>query len=135
MISLLLLPSLVRFRTYARLGSWFLILTIIHNKWGPSYASEPLWSDWRHKAGYERAALSNPGLVVSDMPLAISAAKQEAGVALAPRCLVQSDIESGALVSPSNISLPMKKDYVCVFPNARAEIASVRLLLEFLDLK
>ena len=68
------------------------------------------------------------------MSLAISAAKQEAGIALAHSKLVKSDIASGSLVSPSDITLPMKKDYVCVFPNALAETPAVRLLLEFLGL-
>lgn len=106
----------------------------IHNNWGPSYASEPLWSDWRSKTGAATTALTNPGLVVSDTSLAISAAKQSAGVALAPSVLVKPDIEFGSLISPSEIALPLKKDYVCVLPNARAEIHSVRLILKFLGL-
>jgi len=107
---------------------------LIHSKWGPSYASEPAWSDWRSKAGTARVTLSDPGLVLSDMSLAISAAKQEAGVALAPSVLVKSDINSGSLISPSEVNLPMKKDYVCVFPNARAESPAVRLFLDFMGL-
>jgi LysR family transcriptional regulator, glycine cleavage system transcriptional activator len=107
---------------------------LIHNKWGPSYASEPLWADWRRAAGSGGATPVSPGLTVSDMSLAIAAAKQEAGVALAASILVKSDIESGSLISPSAIALPMKKDYVCVLPNARAEVLTVRLLLEFLGL-
>lgn len=107
---------------------------LIHNKWGPSFASEPLWSDWRREAGIEEGAFSHPGLIVSNMSLAISAAKKAAGVALAPSVLVRSEIESSSLIAPSKAALPMKKDYVCVFPNARSEIPTVRLLLEFLGL-
>ncbi len=108
---------------------------LIHSKWGPSYASEPVWSDWRSKAGTGEAPLSNPGLVLSDMSLAISAAKQEAGIALVPSLLVKADIVSGSLISPSEVSLPMKKDYICVFPNARAGTPTVRSFLEYLELK
>lgn len=107
---------------------------LIHNKWGPSYASEPVWMDWRREAGTGGVALSSPGLVLSDTSLAISAAKQEAGIALAPSILVNSDIASGSLISPSRVTLPMKKDYVCVFPNARAETPAIRLFLEYLGL-
>jgi LysR family glycine cleavage system transcriptional activator len=107
---------------------------VIHNKWGPSYASEPLWTDWRREAGSGGRTLSNPGLVVSNTSLAISAAKKEAGVALVPSILVKSDVASGYLITPTEITLAMKKDYVCIFPNARAEIRTVRLLLEFLGL-
>jgi LysR family glycine cleavage system transcriptional activator len=107
---------------------------LIHNKWGPSYASEPLWSDWRREARSGDAKLSNPRLAVSDTSLAISAARQEAGVALVPSILVKPEISSGSLISPSEITLPMKKDYVCVYPNARAEFSTFRLFLKFLDL-
>ena len=107
---------------------------LIHNKWGPSYASEPLWADWRREAGSGEAAFTSPGLVVNDMSFAISAAKQDAGVALVASVLVKSDIGSGSLISPSRIALPMKKDYVCVFPNARAGFPTVRLFLEFFGL-
>ncbi|TLP64265.1 LysR family transcriptional regulator [Parasedimentitalea maritima] len=107
---------------------------LIHNKWGPSYASEPLWLDWRREAGTGGAALTSPGFVLSDTSLAISAAKQGAGIALAPSILVSSALFSGSLVSPSSVSLPMKKDYVCIYPNARAEAPAVRLFLKYLDL-
>ncbi len=107
---------------------------LIHNKWGPSYASEPLWSDWRRAAGSEAVEILNPGLVVSDVSLAISAAKQDAGIALVSSTLVNSDLASGRLISPSDITLPMKKGYVCVFPIARAEMPTVRLLLDSLGL-
>jgi LysR family glycine cleavage system transcriptional activator len=107
---------------------------LIHNKWGPSYASEPLWSDWFLAVGTKRAALSDPGLVVSNMAFAISAARSGVGIVLAPSILVKPDIASGSLISPSEVFLPMKKDYSCVFPNARADLPTVRVFLEFLGL-
>ena len=107
---------------------------LIHHKWGPAYASEPVWADWRREAGTASVALTNPGLILSDMSLAISAANQNAGVALTPSMLVKADLISGSLISPTKVTLPMKKDYVCVVPNARAETSTVRLLLEYLGL-
>jgi len=107
---------------------------LIHNKWGPSFSSEPRWSDWRLKAGNRTSDPSDPGLIVSDLSLAVSAARQEAGIALIPSILVSSDISSGSLVSPSAINLPMKKDYACVFPNARAENPTFKMFLNFLGL-
>ena len=107
---------------------------LIHNNWGPSYASEPLWSDWRRETGIGDAQLSDPGLRINDLSLAISAAQQGAGVALVPSVLVENAIASGRLVSPSESVLSMKKDYVCVLPNAKVESPTVRLLLETLGL-
>ncbi len=107
---------------------------LIHNNWGPSYASEPNWSDWRREARTADAKLSGPSLAVSDTALAISAAKQKAGIALVPSILVKREISSGSLISPSEITLPMKKSYVCIYPNARAEFSTFRLFLEFLGL-
>lgn len=108
---------------------------LIHNKWGPSYASEPLWSNWRRAAGYGENSPSETGLVVNDMSFAISAAKEGAGVALVTSGLVKTQLAAGALISPSDVVLPMKKSYFCVLPNARAEIPTVRLFLEFLGLQ
>jgi len=107
---------------------------LIHNKWGPSYSSEPSWTEWRRKARSGAAEFSDPGLIISDMSLAISAARQKAGIALAPSMLISSDLASGTLISPSKITLPMKKDYVCIFPNARSEYPALQLFLEFLGL-
>ncbi len=107
---------------------------LIHNKWGPSYSSEPRWSEWRKKARSATSEFSDLGLIISDMSLAISAARQNAGIALASSMLVRSDLASGALISPSKITLPMKKDYVSVFPNSRAEYPPLKLFLKFLGL-
>ena len=107
---------------------------LIHNKWGPGYSSEPRWLEWRRMAQSRVTEISDPGLIISQTSLAISAARQGAGIALAPSILARSDLASGALVSPSKIGLPMKKDYVGVFPNARTELPVLRLFLKFLDL-
>ncbi len=107
---------------------------LIHNRWGPNYASEPSWADWRRKVKIQVTEFSNPGLIIGDMSLAISAARKGVGVALAPSMLVRSDLSSGALVSPSQTALPLRKDYVCVFPNARIEYPTLQLLLKYLEL-
>ena len=108
---------------------------LIHNKWGPSYASEPLWSVWRRKAGAKSEPFADPGLVVNDMSFAVSAATQGGGIALAPSVLVERYLRSGRLISPSDTALPMKKNYSCVFPNSRAENPTIRLFLEFMGLR
>ncbi|NOD88032.1 MULTISPECIES: LysR family transcriptional regulator [unclassified Ruegeria] len=99
---------------------------LIHNKWGPSYASEPLWSDWRQQAGSDATQFSHAGLTINDLTLAISAAKRGAGIALVPSVLAKTDLASGLLVTPSRHALKMKKDYVCVMPHARSETSAIR---------
>lgn len=99
---------------------------LIHNRWGPNYASEPNWSDWRRRAGWKSDVSPAPSLVFSDLSLAIATARQGAGVALVPSALIEGDLAEGTLVMPSEISLPMKKDYVCVYPHARADAPSVQ---------
>ena len=107
---------------------------LIHNKWGPSYSSEPRWTDWRLKAQSKMVEFSDPGFIISDTSLAISLARQGAGICLVPSRLVATELTSEVLMSPSYISLPMKKDYVCIFPNARAEYPVLQVFLEFLGL-
>ncbi len=106
---------------------------LIHNRWGPSYSSEPLWSDWFELADTGRDTAANPQLVTNDMMLAISAAKRSAGVALAPEDLVAADIAAGALIAPSKVKLPMKKTYVGIYPNARSELAPLVAFKRFLE--
>ncbi|PHQ94775.1 MAG: hypothetical protein COB40_11635 [Marinosulfonomonas sp.] len=48
-------------------------------------------------------------MIISHTSLAISAARQGVGIALAPSIPVRSDLVSGTLVSPSKTGLPMKK--------------------------
>ncbi|MEX0286485.1 MAG: LysR family transcriptional regulator [Paracoccaceae bacterium] len=103
---------------------------LFHNNWGTSYASEPLWRDWRVAAGWTDTPWTDPGLRLNDLTLAIAMACRGAGVALAPSVLVQSPVASGALIMPSPTHLPMKKDYVCVVPVSRQETSMVRLFLK-----
>ena len=52
--------------------------------------------------------------------------KSGATAVVVPSALVEGDLAEGTLVMPSAISLPMKKDYVCVYPHARADAPSVQ---------
>ncbi|WP_420587493.1 LysR family transcriptional regulator [Ruegeria sp.] len=104
--------------------------TLIHNNWGPSYASEPLWRDWRKAAGWKEKQWTDPGFRTNDLSMAIALAHRGAGMALVPSALVTASITSGALLCPSQTRLPMKKDYVSVVPVARLENQTVRLFLD-----
>ena len=114
-------------RTLERVPDAFLI----HNKWGPSYSSEPSWKEWRAKAQLKAPEFTDSGLVISDTSLAISAAKKGAGFALVPSTLVRCDLATGSLLAPSKISIPMKKDYVCVFPERSRRIPHIATVPEF----
>lgn len=106
---------------------------LIHNNWGPAFSTEPIWADWMKRARSKPVQFDNPGMIISHISLAIAAARSGAGIALAPYTLVKPDIEAGRLIQPTEISLEMKKNYVCIFPNARAEYPILQLFLDYLS--
>ncbi len=92
----------------------------IHNIWGPEYWSEPNWQQWMKQAGRGGVANIEKGMQVSDLSLAISAAKQNLGMALVPETLIQGDVAKRALICPSNIRIDTDKEYISIVANARA---------------
>jgi len=81
-------------------------------------------------------ALSNKNaLTVSDTALAVAAARMGSGIALVPKILVAEDLKTTSLVSPGEVSLKLKKDYFCIFPNAHAEYPALKQLLKFLNVE
>ncbi|WP_419907825.1 LysR family transcriptional regulator [Hoeflea sp.] len=107
---------------------------LIHYNWGAGYSSEPNWGAWQKGDPGDAAQRKTQGLIISDISLAIAAARSGAGMALAPECLVAADLRSGALIAPAARTLEMSKGYVCVFPNARANYAHLQRFLAFLDI-
>jgi LysR family glycine cleavage system transcriptional activator len=102
---------------------------LIHVNWGPSYSSNPAWMAWFKLAGNPQQDLDTPGLIISNLSLAIAAARSGLGVVLAPSKLVEQDIEAGTLIVASGVSMEMAKPYVCIFPNARADYGVLRSFL------
>ncbi len=90
----------------------------IHTDWGPAYATQPSWAAWLAHARIRRTPDPAAGLRVGLTSLAIAAAREGLGVALAPRRIAGSEIATGRLVVPVRTALPMSDEYVLVFPHA-----------------
>lgn len=105
---------------------------LIHVNWGRAYSSNPAWAAWFKRAGTSNLELDPPGLIISDLSLAVDAARSSLGIVLVPSKLVEQDIIAGTLIAASETSLEMAKPYVCIFPNARADYSMLRLFLDHL---
>jgi len=106
---------------------------LIHTAWGRDYSTEPSWSQWM-KANSGRILSKNKELIISDTSLAIGAAKSSMGIALVPKSLVVNDLKTGALLAPGSCDLKLKKDYVCIFANARSQYPVLQQFLNFLGI-
>jgi LysR family glycine cleavage system transcriptional activator len=104
---------------------------LIHNAWGRNYSTEPSWAQWM-KANSGKVSSINKELVISDISLAIAAARNGTGIALVPKSLAADDLRKGALIAPCSTELKMKKAYVCIFANARSQYLILQQFLEFL---
>ena len=88
----------------------------------------PLWDAWLAAAGVEGLDTSH-GLRFSHAMLALEAAAEGMGVALAMPVLASSDLASGRLVAPLDFSLPLKFGYHIVsgeHTSARADVTAFR---------
>lgn len=78
----------------------------------------PYWDDWLNAFTSldAEAKKTIPKLYFDQALLAINAAKQGQGMVLSNYLLVQEDLESGALIEPFNLSIPLNKGYYLVHP-------------------
>ncbi|NOW44950.1 DNA-binding transcriptional LysR family regulator [Novosphingobium sp. SG751A] len=82
------------------------------------------WMDWLSAAGVDRAPPPPSGSFEHFLMLA-QAAEAGAGIALIPRFLIEDELASGALVSPSPIALENENAYYLVFPSSEASRSSL----------
>lgn len=93
--------------------------TLIHVDWNNQWATWPNWKMWLMAAGI-RDAEANRGLHFSHTALAIQAAIDGQGLALAESTLVADDLAAGRLVRPFDMSLkgpPRFAYYVVTLPD------------------
>jgi len=89
------------------------------------------WSKWLDAAGVEGADLSR-GPVLNQASMAIDAAVDGQGVALARTALAAWDLISGRLVRPFALSLPVPYAYWIVCPKATAQLPKITLFRDWL---
>jgi LysR family glycine cleavage system transcriptional activator len=94
--------------------------TLLHDDTVIEEGARPSWADWLQSVGVRDIDASR-GPHFSDASLAFEAAIEGMGVTLAMKPLVRSEIESGRLVVPFNITAPASYAYYLVTPEAGVE--------------
>lgn len=105
--------------------------TLLHLEWNPSFPTWPSWTDWLKAAGAGEVEATR-GVFFNQMSVAISAAAQGQGVALASLAIAADDLASGRLVAPfaTTVRTPFGY-YVLCRPDA-ADTPRIRALRDFL---
>jgi LysR family glycine cleavage system transcriptional activator len=105
--------------------------TLLHLEWNPSFPTWPSWADWLTAAGAGDIEATR-GVYFNQMSMAIGAAAQGQGVALASRAIAADDLASGRLVAPfeTTVRTPFGYYFLCR-PDA-AETPRIRALRDFL---
>src|SRR6185437_14347220 len=87
-----------------------------------------LWLEGLAVAGVDAGA----GIVFSDGPLAVAAAVEGLGVALAPSRFVERELEAGRLVRPLDLAMPAGFAYYVVCPEQRRREPAIAAMRAFL---
>ncbi|PCE26859.1 LysR family transcriptional regulator [Paraburkholderia acidicola] len=79
--------------------------------WLPKFTSPPSWRDWFEANGVDCSTLPNPRHVYSLSSVAIQAAIDGHGFALAQSSMICDDVAAGRLVVPFKLGLPLPWPY------------------------
>lgn len=104
---------------------------LLHDDTVPELMDRPTWGEWLQLAGVEGLD-DEAGTHFSDSGLALSAAVDGVGVALASKPLVEAEVAAGRLVMPFNIVIRRPQAYFLVIPEAVAQRPVVRAFCEWL---
>ena len=105
--------------------------TLLHLEWNPSFSTWPSWADWLKAAGASDVEATR-GVYFNQMSMAIVAAAQGQGVALASPAIAADDLASGRLVAPFAVSMRTPFGYYFLCRPAEAETPRIRALRDFL---
>jgi LysR family glycine cleavage system transcriptional activator len=105
--------------------------TLIHDDTIADERARPTWSEWLRVAGV-RNVDATAGPHFRDSGLALAAAIDGLGIALASRPLAATEVASGGLVVPFRISFRERFAYYLVAPDATAQRAPVVALRQWL---
>lgn len=104
---------------------------LIHDDTIPDLDERPTWAQWLSRAGVTTVD-AGAGPHFSNSGLAIEAAIDGLGVALAPRPLVSADVAEGRLVLPFDIAVPSRYAYWLVCPPAALSRPALKAFREWL---
>ncbi len=89
------------------------------------------WRNWLHIAGV-KGVDPKRGLRFQTTPLAVSAAVAGAGVAIANRRFVETDLDAGRLIVAFEIDLPSDSGYFLIYPKESGDDPRVSAFREWL---
>jgi LysR family glycine cleavage system transcriptional activator len=107
---------------------------LIHDDTIANEKARPSWEEWLRVAGVSGVDAS-AGPHFSDSGLALAAAMDGLGIALASQSLVSAEIAEGRLCSPFKISVGQPYAYYLTIPEAMADRPSVAAFREWLLLE
>jgi LysR family glycine cleavage system transcriptional activator len=105
--------------------------TLLHLDWNPSFSTWPAWSDWLRAAGAADVE-STRGVWFNHMSMAIHAAAQGQGVALASLAIAADELAAGRLVAPFTTSVHTPFGYYFLCRPNQAGSTRIKALREFL---
>ena len=124
-------PRLLKGRNGLRKPSDLRHHTLLHDDTEYEEGARPAWEDFLATAGAPEVEVSR-GPHFSDAALAIDAAIEGLGVALAMKPLVSADIAAGRLVTPFPVEAPTRYSYYLVMPANAGENPGVAAFREWL---
>ena len=102
--------------------------TLLHDETMGNDGRQNDWAAWLHRAGVGEEVDAQRGLRFSNAVLAVEAALDGQGVALALEPLVEADLAAGRLITPFDVRLPVPYAYFLVMPEA---ISQKNLVADF----
>ena len=120
-------PTLLKGKRGLRRPEDLAQFTLIHNT---GFRED--WQVWLTAAGLPLSLAQKRGLVFGESFMAIQAAIDGLGVALARTPFVEADIREGRLVAPFDLALPDKAGFYVVAPEETADTPKIKLFREWL---
>ena len=105
--------------------------TLLHLDWNPSFSTWPAWSDWLKAAGAADVEATR-GVWFNHMSMAIHAAAQGQGVALASLAIAADELAAGRLIAPFTTSVHTPFGYYFLCRPNQAASTRIKALREFL---
>ena len=125
-------PELVKGKPPLRTPADLALHTLLHDDAMELVAGGNAWMRWLQNAGVAERVDASHGPRFSSNILALEAASQKLGVALALRPLVNADLESGRLCAPFDVEMKPQSAYYLVCPEVVADRPAVAAFRKWL---